>query len=126
MHLLIKFGAMTTTLFMTTYSFGDIALVAFPFTNLQATKKRPVVVISNMLTRPDIILMAITSQIKQPLEFGEYLLAEWQQAGLPKASVIKPLVATIEQKQIIKSIGRLSPVDQKGLEVVLAEILTAL
>ncbi len=30
----------------TSYDFGDVALVDFPFTNQQATKKRPAVIIS--------------------------------------------------------------------------------
>lgn len=61
----------------TNYNFGDVVLVAFPFTNLQATKKRPAVIISRQtyqLTRPDVILMAITSQVRQPLATGEAIL----------------------------------------------------
>jgi len=41
-----------------------VVLVAFPFTNLQASKKRPAVVISSahyQQQRPDVILMAITA-----------------------------------------------------------------
>ena len=41
-------------------------LVAFPFTNLQATKQRPAVIISDdayQQNRPDVILMAITSRV---------------------------------------------------------------
>lgn len=75
----------------TACKFGDVVLVVFPFTNLQATKKRPAVVISNAACqqgRPDVILMAITSQIRQPLAFGDYLLTDWQQAGLLKPSVL--------------------------------------
>lgn len=52
----------------TSYNFGDVVLVAFPFTNLQATKKRPAVVISRKTyqqNRPDVILMAITRQAPQ-------------------------------------------------------------
>ena len=47
---------------MTTYSFGDIVLVPFPFTNQVITKKRPAVIISSGAynrQRPDIILMAV-------------------------------------------------------------------
>ena len=50
----------------TSYSFGDIVLVSFPFTDLTATKKRPALVVSpdsfNAAGR-DLVLLAITSQL---------------------------------------------------------------
>lgn len=110
----------------TNYNFGDVVLVGFPFTNLQATKKRPAVIISDTIYqqhRQDVILMAITSQVRQPLAFGEHILQDWQQAGLLKLSVIKPLIATIEKTQIIRTMGKLSQRDQNGLHVVLQNIL---
>lgn len=106
--------------------FGDVVLVNFPFTNLQASKKRPAVIISNtsyQQNRPDVILMAITSQIRQPLSFGECLVHDWQQAGLLKPSVLKPLIATLEQAQIVKVMGKLSQADQEGLQRSLQLIL---
>ena len=51
----------------TNYNFGDVVLVGFPFTNLQTVKKRPAVVISSKAyqqNRPDVILMAITRQLR--------------------------------------------------------------
>jgi mRNA interferase MazF len=110
----------------TTCKFGDVVLVSFPFTNLKATKKRPAVVISDATYqqgRPDVILMAITSQIRHPLAYGEYLLQDWQQAGLLKPSVLKPLIATLEQTQVVKLMGQLSPTDQQGLHNTLQTIL---
>ena len=50
---------------MTPFEFGEILLVAFPFTDQSATKRRPAVVISSEAyhsQRPDVIVMAITSQ----------------------------------------------------------------
>ena len=111
---------------MTSCSFGDVVLVAFPFTNLQTTKQRPAVVIScadYQQNRLDIIVMAITSQVREPLAFGEYPLDDWQQAGLLKQSVLKPLIATLEQPQIIRTLGKISPRDQRLLGVALANIL---
>jgi len=103
-----------------------VVLVGFPFTNLKAIKKRPAVVISSTAYqqgRPDIILMAITSQIRQPLAFGEYILQDWQQSGLLKPSVLKPLIATLEQGQIVKIMGQLSSTDQQGLKNSLQTIM---
>lgn len=100
------------------YSFGDMILVNFPFTNLKTTKKRPAVIISceeYNNARPDVILMAVTSQIRTPLDFGSSYIAKWQEAGLPKPSLLKPLIATIEQNCIFKKLGTLSYVDKENL-----------
>jgi mRNA interferase MazF len=110
----------------TNFEFGDVVLVGFPFTNLQAIKKRPAVVISSKLyqqNRPDVILMAITSQIRQPVAVGEIFLENWQAVGLLKPSVIKPLIATLEQNQVIKVMGKLSEPDQKRLHRTIQTIL---
>jgi mRNA interferase MazF len=113
-------------LFTIMYNFADIVLVAFPFTNLQARKQRPAVIISSddyNRNRPDIILMAITSQIRTPLDFGEVQIEQWHEAGLLKLSVFKPLIATIEQTQIIKQMGSLQKQDTEILRNILLQVL---
>lgn len=48
----------------TIYSFGDLVLVPFPFTDQSGFKKRPAVIISSAMyqgARRDLILMAVTS-----------------------------------------------------------------
>lgn len=107
-------------------NFGDVVLVSFPFTNLQTTKKRPAVIISSegyQRNRPDVILMAITSQVRHPLATGEAMLQDWQVAGLVKPSVLKPLIATIEQTRIIRTMGQLSTADRESLSRVIQSIL---
>ena len=111
---------------MTPYNFGDVVLVTFPFTNLQATKKRPAVIISShayQQTRLDVILMAITSQIKTEPSTGEAMLQDWQTAGLAKPSMLKPLIATLEQAQIIRGLGKLSATDREELGNIIKNIL---
>jgi mRNA-degrading endonuclease toxin of MazEF toxin-antitoxin module len=52
----------------TAYSFGDVVLVPFSFTDQTASKKRPAVVVSAeayQQRRPDVIVMAVTSQIRR-------------------------------------------------------------
>ena len=59
---------------MTSYKFGDVVLVPFPFTNQAANKKRPAIVVSSNAyhrERPDLILMAATSRIRSQPSFGE-------------------------------------------------------
>ncbi len=111
---------------MTPFEFGDIILVPFPFTDQSTTKKRPAVVISSKAyntERPDLIIMAVTSQIKPTSTIGEIIVQQWQEAGLLKPSAIKPVITTIEKPLVIKVLGRLKEDDNKGLQESLREIL---
>ncbi len=111
---------------MTSFEYGDIVLVPFPFTDQSTTKKRPAVVISSKAyntERPDLIIMAVTSQIKPASVVGEVIIQEWRAAGLLKPSAIKPVITTIEKPLVIKTMGRLKDNDrialQEGLKVIL-------
>jgi len=111
---------------MTPFEFGDIILVPFPFTDQSATKKRPAVVISSKPyneQRPDLIIMAVTSQIKLASVIGEVIIQNWQAAGLLKPSAIKPVMTTIEKPLVIKTMGQLKENDQKALQESIKEIL---
>ena len=102
----------------TNFKFGQIVLVNFPFTHQRGGKQRPAIIVSSAAyneARPDIILMAITSQIKIKEKFGEATIEDWQAAGLRKPSTIKPIVFTVEKKIVKKTLGQLSDKDQEGL-----------
>ena len=103
----------------TVYSFGDVVLVRFPFTDQTGTKKRPAVVVSSALynnVRRDLVLMAVTSQVRLPLGVGELEVTEWKRAGLLKASVIKPVLATVEKRMVQKRLGWLDQPDRNELQ----------
>lgn len=107
------------------FEFGDVVLVRFPFTGQAAFKQRPAVVVSNRdynMVRPDVVIMAITSQLGFPASWGEVLVTQWQAANLLKPSAIKPVFATIEQKLILKSLGALQPLDQAALRQAIAAV----
>ena len=108
------------------FSFGDVVLVPFPFTDQAGTKKRPAVVVSSHsynASRRDIVIMAITSQVRQPLGFGEAMVGDWQGAGLVKASVLKPVFTTIEQGLVLRVMGHVSGADIKTLRDVLGLVI---
>lgn len=73
--------------------------------------------------RPDVILMAITSQVRPKPGFGEAPVQDWQSAGLLKPSVLKPILFTAEKTLIRKTLGKLKADDQQTLRKVLATIL---
>jgi mRNA interferase MazF len=110
---------------MTRFEFGDVVLVPFPFTDQSNSKKRPAVVVSSPAynaERPDLIVMAITSQVRPENRF-DIPLQDWQQANLLKPSVVKPVIATIEQGLVIRPLGRLSAEDRRVLAEQLRGIL---
>ena len=79
---------------MTDYNFGDIVLVPFPFTDQSTVKKRPAVIVSSNAynrQRPDIVIMAVTSQMHSANRFGDTIITDWQAAGLLKPSVFKSI-----------------------------------
>ncbi len=121
-----KFGTIQTMPNTTVYSFGDIVLAPFPFTDQTAAKKRPAVVVSSdaySKARPDLILMAITGHLSGYPRIGEVVVSDWKEAGLLKASTIKPILTTVEKSLIIRTLGGLSHQDhialRDGLKIIL-------
>jgi mRNA interferase MazF len=113
-------------MYMTHYDFGDVVLVQFPFTNQMASKQRPAVTVSSRgysETKPDIIIMAITSQLRPAASFGDLMIEDWRGAQLLKPSAIKPVIATVERSIILRSLGTLQPMDQAALRAMMRSIL---
>ncbi|MEA5508479.1 type II toxin-antitoxin system PemK/MazF family toxin [Crocosphaera sp. UHCC 0190] len=111
---------------MTTYKFGDILLVPFPFTDQTLKKKRPAVVIISSpynQQKPDLIIMPITSQIKLPLTLGELQIIDFLSAGLIKPSVIKPIISTIEKSLVIRKLGQLKNIDCQNFKNIIPVII---
>jgi len=103
----------------TSFDFGDVVLVPFPFTDQSGSKKRPSVVVSSPSynqQKADVVLMPVTSQQRVSPTLGETPISDWQHAGLVAPSLVKPLFATLEQRLVMKKLGRLSPRDRDALE----------
>ncbi len=111
---------------MTGFEVGDVVLVPFPFTDQSATKQRPAAVVSSEAyhrERPDVIIMAITSQVRPTATVGEVAIRRWKEAGLLKPSVLKPLLATVGRGLIRRKLGRLQDEDRQALRKALDAIL---
>lgn len=59
--------------------------------------------------------MAVTSQVRMPLSCGKAMVADWQGAGLVKASVLKPVFTAIEHGIVLRVLGHLSAADVETL-----------
>ncbi|MEI9992360.1 MAG: type II toxin-antitoxin system PemK/MazF family toxin [Rhizomicrobium sp.] len=108
------------------FEFGDVVLVPFPFTDQTTSKKRPAVIVSSNpygQAKLDVVLMAITSQLRPSPGGYEVGLADWRAAGLLKESVVKPIFATVEKKLVLKTLGRLGGADASAVKKAIGEIL---
>lgn len=109
-----------------TFDFGDVLIVEFPFTDGSTSKRRPAVVISSAeynQQRPDLALMAITSQMRPVEAELEVYLAGWQDAGLAKPSALKPVVFSLAHDFVRSKAGVLAVPDLKELRGLLGRSL---
>lgn len=98
---------------------GDIVLIPFPFTDLTATKTRPAVVVSGAVyhsVRSELLLAYVSSQIAKALAPIDYVLQDWQVAGLLKPSFVRPKIAAIEPSLVVHQVGRLSAQDMDEVD----------
>jgi len=110
---------------MTSFDFGDIVLVPFPFTDQTGAKKRPAVVVSSQTLHRegiDVVIMAVTTQ-SRPSSSLEVTISYWQPAGLLRPSVVKPVIATIEKSLVVKKLGSLQEHDLNALHDALLRAL---
>jgi mRNA interferase MazF len=67
--------------------------------------------------------MAVTSQMRSVSYFGDTIVKDWQQAGLLKPSIIKPIFTTLEKNLILKKLGSLKNEDRLSLQESLKDII---
>ena len=97
----------------TPYERGQVALVRFVFADEQGVKRRPVLVLSTeayQSGRAEVIVAALTSNVARLLP-GDLLLERWEEAGLPKPTVVTAILRTIKSAMIERVLGVLDPSD---------------
>ena len=110
----------------TTFSRGDIVVVPYPFSELNIIKNRPALVLSTdefLAGRHDVVIAAITSRVRTPPLYGDYVLRDWREGGLIRPSVVTGLLRTAKTYRILRKIGAISPHDLGNYESVLRRSL---
>jgi mRNA interferase MazF len=98
---------------MTVYNRGDVVLVGFVFSDESGRKLRPAIVISAAAynrARQEVIVAAVTSNVRRRF-FGDYLIANWKNAGLLFPSVATAILITIKRTMIEKKLGSMAKSD---------------
>lgn len=101
------------------YSRNEIVLLPIPFTDLSSRKVRPAVVVGHSRHPGDLFVAPITSQLQN----AAMPLQDWSAAGLNVPCGIKSQIATIEDRLVVKSVGKLSARDQATLNSALRDWL---
>lgn len=98
--------------FSMSFSRNEVILLPIPFTDLSSRKVRPAVVIGHGTYPGDLFVAPISSQLQKV----NVPLTDWQAAGLNVPCGIKSQLATIEDRLVVKSVGKLSARDQADLD----------
>lgn len=87
---------------------GDLLLVPFPFTDLSAAKRRPVLAITASDSYGDFIALPVTS--RPQAEYGlPITTADMADGSLPASSWIRTnRIVTLNSGLVVKTIGRVS------------------
>lgn len=105
---------------MTHYDFGDVVLLAFPFTNLAGAKQRPAFVLADTGDH-DILVARITSD--NPRDSSDYNLIHWKDYGLLLPSVLRTSkTATLDKKVIVKKMGKVGSPERRKIKSLLKKL----
>jgi mRNA interferase MazF len=107
---------------MPSYSKNEIVLVRYPFSDLSSAKVRPAVVVNAPHMSQDVLIVPLTSKTAGLLT-GEFVLTDWKGAGLNVETAAKRGIFTIQEKLVLKRVGRLVTRDAEKLAASLREWL---
>jgi mRNA interferase MazF len=103
----------------------DVVIVPFPFADLNEKKRRPALVVSsvsfNKVHRQTIFAMITSTKNKWP---SDVVIEDWQEAGLNVPCKIRLKLFTLDNKSVVRKVGKLSKRDEKSIVATLADSLT--
>lgn len=111
-----------------TYSAFDVVRVPFPFTDRDATKNRPALVLSDgpafNAAAGHCILAMITSAGNAPWPL-DCVIADLAEAGLPSPSKVRFKLFTLDERLVRGRLGRLAETDANTVRTAFAVIFGA-
>lgn len=101
---------------------GDVVVVPFPFVERAGSRRRPALVLSATAFNQagHTVLAMITTSSHSPWP-GDVAIAERQAAGLKADCLVRLKLFTLDNRLIIRSIGRLEAVDRRAVATSLAK-----
>ena len=105
-----RFGTIPPTTFSMTCSRNDVVHLPIPFPDLTSRKICQAIVVGRKGT--DLFVVPVSSVLSNT----DFLLQEWQGAGLNVPSGVKAQLANVEERLLVKIIGSLTAVDRQSLD----------
>ena len=103
----------------------DVVVVPFPFTDREAVKRRPALVISDAMNFNNRIghsvMAMITSASHTPWPL-DVTIEDLDAAGLPAPSVARMKLFTLDHRFVIRKAGRLASEDEKQVNSALVRL----
>ncbi|MDP2805541.1 MAG: type II toxin-antitoxin system PemK/MazF family toxin [Gallionellaceae bacterium] len=108
-----------------TFKAFDVVAVPFPFTDRDAVKRRPALVVSSALFNKnhDQLVLAMITTSTNNVWLSDVALDNWQEAGLKVACHFRLKLFTLDQNLVLKTIGHLSPQDVKSVQGVFTKYI---
>lgn len=107
-----------------TYNQFDVVVVPFPFTDASATKRRPALVLSDIVLNMPLhrsVMAMITTASHSPWIL-DVAIADLASAGLKAASVVRMKLFTLDDSIVVKQIGVLAQTDKLAVQKTLQQL----
>jgi mRNA interferase MazF len=101
----------------------DVVVVPFPFTDRRASKRRPALALSSESFNREsghTVLAMITSADNPPWPMD--IIVDSAEAGLHAPSKVRMKLFTLDNRLILRKVGRLSQTDQRAVAVVVRKL----
>lgn len=111
-----------------TYERFDVVRVPFPFSDRDATKNRPALVLSSndvFNAKTGHSVLAMITSVKNDAWALDCRILDLDDAGLPVASAVRFKLFTLDHRLIRATLGHLSARDQRTVNVALKTLLVA-
>lgn len=108
-----------------TYEAYEVVVVPFPFTDRNAEKRRPALILSRSafnLPAGHSVMAMITSSVHAPWPL-DVVLSDFAVAGLSAPSRVRMKLFTLDHRLVLKRIGALGPKDREGVAKAVRECL---
>jgi mRNA interferase MazF len=103
----------------------DVVVVPFPFVDAARSKSRPALVLSTSTFNEanGHAVLAMITRAERTQWPSDHPIADLERAGLPRPSVVRWKIFTLDDRLLMRRIGRLSSPDAKACRVALLSCL---